>query len=72
MDLCVGNSGGAVVDAASNIMVAVVAVEVTRDDGQCVENRFAPLVLEKNVDEAGCTRSTGGASIPCLSSKLPA
>lgn len=74
LDLCAGNSGGAVVHAAStNLLVAVVSGEST-NNGACVNNLFAPSLLDQNVNDGTntCTRSTGGVSIPCLSRQLPA
>jgi hypothetical protein len=71
MDLCSGNSGGAVVDAATNYLVAIVSGE-TISNRNCVNNVFAPSVLEQNVDQAVCQRSTGGVSIICLSRTMPA
>jgi hypothetical protein len=74
MDSCSGNSGGAVVDVASNVLVAVVSGETIQGSpGQCINNLFAPNLLDANVNEGtnACTRSTGGASIPCLSRLLP-
>lgn len=78
MDLCAGNSGGAVVDAGNtNLLVAVVTGEATTigpPAGQCVHNLFAPSILDQNVNDGtnSCTRSTGDVSIPCLSRLLPA
>jgi hypothetical protein len=77
MDLCSGNSGGAVVDAGNtNLLVAVVTGEETTTRppaGQCVNNLFAPALLDQNANDGPntCTRSTGGVAIACLSHMLP-
>lgn len=74
MDLCAGNSGGAIVDAgALNALVAIASGEIYATNGACIKNVFVPQINDPNINEpAGCTRSTGGASIPCLSRILPA
>jgi hypothetical protein len=72
MDLCSGNSGGAVVDAVNSNYLVVIVTGETLSNRQCYNNVFAPSILDQSVNEAGCSRSTGGVAINCLSRMLPA
>ncbi|GBF99081.1 hypothetical protein Rsub_11852 [Raphidocelis subcapitata] len=66
LDLCAGNSGGAVYDLNAG---AVTAITIAETASPCT-NYFTPMVLRANAD-ANCERSSGGVSLVCLAAKVP-
>lgn len=66
LDLCPGQSGGPVVEAASGDVLAVVSGFAT---DRCL-NLFAAHAPEAEVNPATCERAAGGASVPCLWTRL--
>jgi hypothetical protein len=66
LDLCPGQSGGPVVDGSTGEVLAVVSGFST---DRCL-NLFAAHAPEGEVDPSTCERAAGGASVPCLWTRL--
>ncbi len=70
--MCAGHSGSGVIDQAGGILTAIVSAESYFSNGACNYNVFAPQVNRANANSVSCERASGGVSLLCLSSYLPA
>lgn len=66
---CSGLSGAGVIE--SDRLLVAIHVGTLNKDGQCQDVAQAPN-LTSDFDPKTCDKESGGASLACLSSKLPA
>lgn len=71
LQMCNGQSGSGIVDSDGKL-VAITSSAYTGDGGKCTNGFLSPNMDLANVDAGTCERAAGGASLDCLSKKLPA
>jgi len=71
LQMCEGQSGSGIIDSNGKL-IAVASSTHTGDGGKCTDSLLSPNININNVDAGSCERAAGGASLECLSKKLPA